>query len=88
VLGAPLIAAGLLAGGIWGEAFGILVALVGLASLLTGITGRCPLYTQFGISTARRGATRRRASVCQDEKESHRQQASGPVRPVEPWAGW
>lgn len=88
VLGPPVIAAGLLAGGIRGEPFGILVALVGLASLVTGITGRCPLYIPFGISTARRGATRRRASVCQDEKESHRQKASGLVRPVEPRAGW
>ncbi len=31
---------------------GILVALVGLVGVLTGITGRYPLYLPFGISTA------------------------------------
>jgi uncharacterized membrane protein len=73
VLGAALVAAGLsLAGGIRGESFGILVALAGLVGLLSGITGRCPLYTPFGISTARSGATSGRASVCL-EKESHHQ---------------
>ncbi len=76
VVGAPLVAAGLfLAGGMWGEPFGILVALVGLVSLLTGITGRCPLYIPFGISTARPGPTSRRASIWQDEKEPRRQRS-------------
>jgi hypothetical protein len=42
-----------LAGGIRGEPLGVLAALVGLVGLLTGITGRCPLYVPFGISTAR-----------------------------------
>ncbi len=53
-LGAPLLAAGLfLAGGTRGEPLGVLVALVGLVALVTGTTGRCPLYVPFGISTAR-----------------------------------
>ncbi len=53
-LSAPLVAAGLfLAGGIRGELLGVLVALVGLVALVTGTTGRCPLYVPFGISTAR-----------------------------------
>jgi len=79
VVGAPLVAVGLfLAGGIWGEPVGILVALVGLVSLLTGISGRCPLYTPLGISTARLGATSRRASVCHDEKEPHLQRSEQP----------
>ena len=64
-LGAPLIAAGLLAGGMRGELLGILVAVAGLVGLVTGITGRCPLYTPFGISTARLGARSGRASDCQ-----------------------
>lgn len=52
-LGVPLVAAGLfLAGGIRGEPLGILVSLVGFVGLFTGITGRCPLYVPFGISTA------------------------------------
>lgn len=70
-LGVPLIAAGLLVGATWGKPLGILVMLVGLVSLLTGITGRCPLYIPFGISTAPPGAPSRRASVGQDEKEPH-----------------
>ena len=50
----PLVAAGLfVAGGMRGEPIGILVTLAGLVSLVTGITGRCPLYVPFGISTAR-----------------------------------
>ena len=53
-LGVPLVVAGLfLASGIRGEPLGILVTLAGLVSLVTGITGRCPLYVPFGISTAR-----------------------------------
>jgi hypothetical protein len=88
VLGAPLIAAGLLAGGRWGEPFGILVALVGLVSLLTGITGRCPLYIPFEISTVRLGTTSRRASVCQHDMDHTVSRASGPVRPAAPRAGW
>lgn len=53
VLGIPPVAVGLfLAGGTSGEPVGILVALAGLVSLLTGVTGRCPLYVPFGISTA------------------------------------
>lgn len=54
LLGLPLAAGGLfLAGGMGGEPIGILVTLAGLVSLVTGITGRCPLYVPFGISTAR-----------------------------------
>ena len=53
-LGVPLVAAGVfLAGATRGEPLGVLAALVGLVGLLTGITGRCPLYVPFGISTAR-----------------------------------
>lgn len=52
-LGTPLLAAGLfLAGGTRGEPLGVLVALGGLVALVTGTTGRCPLYVPFGISTA------------------------------------
>lgn len=54
LLGAPLVAAGLfVAGGTRGEPIGMIVALVGLVGVLTAITGRCPLYVPFGISTAR-----------------------------------
>ena len=54
VLGVPLVAAGLLlAGGLRSEPIRILVAFAGLVGLVTGITGRCPLYVPFGISTAR-----------------------------------
>ena len=54
LLGVPIAAAGLfLAGGMRGEPIGILFALAGLVSLVTGLTGRCPLYVPFGISTAR-----------------------------------
>jgi hypothetical protein len=88
VLGAPLVAAGLLAGGRWGEPFGIFVALVGLMSLVTGITGRCPLYIPFEISTVRRGTRSRPASVCQDDKDNILSGASGRLRPVEPRARW
>ncbi len=53
-LGAPLLTAGLfLAGATRGEPLGVLFALVGLVALVTGATGRCPLYVPFGISTAR-----------------------------------
>lgn len=54
VVGVLAVAAGLLlAGGTRGEPLGIVLALAGLMILLTGITGRCPLYVPFGISTAR-----------------------------------
>jgi Inner membrane protein YgaP-like, transmembrane domain len=66
VLGAPLAAAGLfVAGGTQGVPVGIILALVGLVGVLTGITGRCPLYVPFGISTARL-PTSRPASVYQE----------------------
>ncbi len=53
-LGLPVIAAGLfLAGGASGKPVGIIIALMGLVALLTGITGRCPLYIPFGFSSAR-----------------------------------
>ncbi len=54
MLGVPLIAAGLFPlGGAHGNVLGLLVALVGLASLVSGITGYCPLYVPLGISTKR-----------------------------------
>jgi Protein of unknown function (DUF2892) len=54
VLGALLVAVGLfVAGGTRSDPSGIVVAVVGLVGVLTGITGRCPLYVPFGISTAR-----------------------------------
>lgn len=72
ILGALLIAAGLfLAGGARGQPFGIMVALAGLVFLVTGITGRCPLYVPFGISTARRGATARSACCGRGEEPTH-----------------
>jgi hypothetical protein len=53
LLGVALFAAGLfLARGTSGPSLGIFVAGVGFVGLLSGITGRCPLYALFGISTA------------------------------------
>jgi threonine/homoserine/homoserine lactone efflux protein len=58
-VGAGIVLA-LLAWVIWGAAGAVLsasgilslvVLLVGLAALVTGIIGWCPLYTLFGIST-------------------------------------
>ncbi len=70
LLAAPAIAVGLfVAGGIRGELLGILVGFVGLVSLLTGITARCPLYVPFGISTARHSGADDRPSHRQDEHE-------------------
>ncbi|HEU4382719.1 MAG TPA: DUF2892 domain-containing protein [Anaeromyxobacteraceae bacterium] len=89
VLGPTLVAAGLFfAGGMAGEPFGILVALVGLGSLLTGLTGRCPLYVPFGISTARRGTTTRRTSDCRDGKEPPLQRSEQPGARGRTAAGW
>lgn len=73
LLGVPAVAVGLfVAGGMRGEPLGVLVGLVGLVSLLTGITARCPLYVPFGISTARRARAGGRASDRQDEREPRR----------------
>ncbi len=73
LLGVPAIAVGLfVAGGMRGELLGILVGLVGLVSLLTGITARCPMYVPLGISTARRGGAGDRAADRQDVQEPRR----------------
>ncbi len=70
LLGGPAIGVGLFAaGGMQGEPLGVLVGLVGLVSLLTGFTARCPLYVPFGISTARHSGADDRPSHRQDEHE-------------------
>ncbi len=46
--------------GVWtaengsGDHAGLYLALGGIAVLMSGITGRCPLYVPFGICTLRR----------------------------------
>jgi hypothetical protein len=51
-LGLVLLPAGLfLLGGLQGSVPGLLVAGLGLLGLVTGVTGFCPLYVPFGIST-------------------------------------
>lgn len=53
LLGPLLLALGLFAlGGIQGRFAGVLAALVGLGSLASAVTGYCPLYLPFRISTA------------------------------------
>ena len=47
-----LLPTGLLAlGGLQGNVLGLLVALPGVLGLVSGVTGFCPLYVPFGIST-------------------------------------
>lgn len=54
LLGPLLLAVGLFAlGGAQGRFAGVLVALVGLGSLASAVTGYCPLYLPFRISTAK-----------------------------------
>ncbi len=51
-LAAVLLPAGLVAlGGLQGNGLGLLVALPGVLGLVSGVTGFCPLYVPFGIST-------------------------------------
>jgi hypothetical protein len=51
-VGVVLVAVGLFAlGGLAGEIGGLVVAGVGVLSLLTGATGFCLLYVPFGFST-------------------------------------
>lgn len=40
-----------LLGGLQGKVLGLLIAGFGLLPLITGLTGFCPMYTLFGIST-------------------------------------
>lgn len=40
-----------LLGGLQGSVLGLVVAGLGVLALITGITGVCPLYIPFGIST-------------------------------------
>ena len=40
-----------LLGGLQGNVTGLIVASFGLLPLITGLTGFCPLYVPFGIST-------------------------------------
>ncbi len=52
VLAGVLLPAGLLGlGGLQGNVLGLLVALPGVLGLVSGLTGVCPLYIPFGIST-------------------------------------
>lgn len=51
-LAAVLLPTGLVAlGGLQGNWLGLLVALPGVLGLVSGVTGFCPLYVPFGIST-------------------------------------
>ncbi len=51
-LAAVLLPAGLVwLGGLQGNVVGLLVALPGVLGLISGVTGFCPLYVPFGIST-------------------------------------
>jgi hypothetical protein len=51
-LGMVLLPAGLfLLGGLQGSVLGLLIAGLGVLGLVTGLTGFCPLYVPFGIST-------------------------------------
>ncbi len=57
VLGVTLILVGiLLAGGAHGDASGIALTVAGVASLVSALTGYCPLYVPLGFSTAKRGS--------------------------------
>lgn len=52
VLAIVLLSVGLFwLGGLQGNVPGLIVAGVGLLPLITGLTGFCPLYVLFGIST-------------------------------------
>jgi hypothetical protein len=52
VLGLVLLPIGLfLLGGLQGTVLGLVVAGFSLLPLITGLTGFCPLYVPFGIST-------------------------------------
>ena len=54
VVGFALLLLGLLLfGGLRGEVWGLVVATAGVLALATGLSGFCPLYVPFGISTAR-----------------------------------
>ncbi len=51
-LAAVLLPTGLVVlGGLQGNGLGLLVALPGVLGLVSGVTGFCPLYVPFGIST-------------------------------------
>ncbi len=51
-LAAVLLPTGLVVlGGLQGNGLGLLVALPGVFGLVSGVTGFCPLYVPFGIST-------------------------------------
>jgi hypothetical protein len=51
-LGIVLLPTGLvLLGGMQGNVWGLLVALPGVIGLVTALTGFCPTYVLFGIST-------------------------------------
>ncbi len=52
IVGIALIPIGLfLLGGWWGDAAGILVAVLAIIPLGTSLIGSCPIYVPFGIST-------------------------------------
>lgn len=42
-------------GGLQGRALGLIVAVFSLLPLTTGVTGVCPMYIPFGISTLEKG---------------------------------
>ncbi|HEU5288027.1 MAG TPA: DUF2892 domain-containing protein [Candidatus Limnocylindria bacterium] len=68
-VGAVLAILGLVVlGGLQGQAAGLAVSVLALLGLLTGDTGRCPLYQLLGISTL--GASER------DGAEATREEAA------------
>ncbi len=48
VLGVVLLIVGF---GVMGDTGGVIVGLIGLVPLLTGLAGRCPVYSLLGIRT-------------------------------------
>jgi hypothetical protein len=57
VVGIVLLPAGLfLLDGLQGSVVGLVVAAFGLVGLVTGATGRCPLYVLFGFTTVKRSS--------------------------------
>lgn len=58
-----LIPVGLLALGGWqGNAIGLAVVVVALGLLMTSLTGFCPGYVPFGVSTLQRGSGHKNAT--------------------------
>ncbi len=50
LVGSGLLIGGVLLGGTWGWVMGV----VGLAPIVTGLTGRCAAYTLLGLNTCKK----------------------------------